>query len=272
MSPWVDPVEIFDLAIGEAYVIRTAGNITPEAIRSIMLAMLADRISDVIVLGHTGCTNGDKGLVFKNLDKFSVKMPPRSYLREMFSTREKALKYLGIFDDEIANIHLQVENLAFLKFIQPGLNVTGMLYNEHNGHVYTLEDLDQFQKISKTDPDLDLDDFVPTRYKDLEKARESEKAPFPAHNDVDKGWNAATSRIKSVGETEEEPAKKTGPAVPGMEVPAEFLGQRLAFEKLMEAMQKSITKVAKVRIFTPKIRMPRVMGVKVEDGEKAPPA
>ncbi|MEX2681956.1 MAG: carbonic anhydrase [Candidatus Sigynarchaeota archaeon] len=271
-SPWVDPAKIFDLEPGEAYVIRIAGNITLETIRSIMLAMLTDRISDVIVLGHAGCKSADKVLVYKNLDSFTARLPLRSYLREYFSTRESALKYLGIFNDEIDNVRAQVESLAFLKRIQPGLNVSGMLYNERNGHVYTLQELDQVQKILKSNPKKKLDDFVPTRYKDFEKKREAEKKLVPMNTIEKKLENLASAEETAEKKPEKELAKQVSQDMPAVELPAEFEGQRLAFEKLMEAMQKSIAKATRVRVFTPKIRMPRIKGIGVNLETKAPPA
>ncbi len=275
MSPWVDPADIFGLAEGEAYVIRTAGNIvTQETVRCITLAMVADRISDVIVLGHTDCTNADKGLFFKNYDKFVAKLPPRSYFRETLGTREKALKYLGFFDDEIDNLHVQVENLKFLKTIQPGINITGMLYNEHNGHVYTLAELDQIRSLIAKDPNKSINTLIPTRYTAFAKARESIAKPVaPRQSEFTGSYHTSTSMggdedadrsvDRGMGEGAAVDASKT-------EVPKEFTGQQLAFEKLMEAMQKSIGKVAKVRIFTPKIRMPHIKGVGKELDANAP--
>jgi carbonic anhydrase len=275
MSPWVDPADIFDLADGEAYVIRTAGNIvTQETVRSIMLAMVADRISDVIVLGHTNCTNADKGLIYKNLDRFMTKLPPRGYFRETLATREKALKYFGIFDDEIDNIHVQVENLKFLKTIQPGLNVTGMLYNEKNGHVYTLAELGQIRDVLSKDPDKDINTLIPTRYTALAKARESTAKPVAPQRYEYSGDDHASTAISGDGGVDEKVDGCTGEGAAvdehGAEIPKEFAGQQLAFEKLMEAMQKSIGKVAKVRIFMPRIRMPHIKGLKTELEANAP--
>jgi carbonic anhydrase len=262
MSPWVVPTDIFDLKEGEAYIIRCAGNIvTQETIRCILLAMMVDRVSDIIVLGHTGCSNTDKEKVFRNLDKFYARLPQRSYYRETLGSREKALKFFGIYEDEIENIRAQIESLAFLRTIQANINITGMLYNHQNGHVYTLKELEQLHRLRAQDPAKDFSDMVPTRYTAYVKAREdvSSQVPMiPGGNDEDNIPSTPPS-------LDDEPDRKAAE-----NVPKEFAGQQLAFEKLMEAMQKSITKVSKVRIFTPKFRVPHIKGIETSAAQKAP--
>jgi carbonic anhydrase len=273
ISPDVDPADIFGLAEGEAYVIRAAGNIvTQETVRSIVIAMVADRISDIIILGHTNCTNANKGSIYSNLDRFVTKLPSRSILRETLATREKASKYFGIYDDEIDNIHVQVENLKFFKAIQPGLNVSGMLYNKQNGHVYTLGEVDQLRKLVAKDPKKDINTLIPTRYTAFAKGKESD-----TRHGTPQQWNAmsrgsASTSASDAGDAGEEVDEKEAKEKPQASLPAEFVGQQLAFEKLMEAMQKSIAKVAKVRVFTPKIRMPHIKGITKDAAGKAPPA
>ncbi|MBN2150927.1 MAG: carbonic anhydrase [Candidatus Lokiarchaeota archaeon] len=278
-SPWVDPAAIFGLEPGEAYVIRSAGNIaTQETVRSIMLAMVVDQISDIIVLGHTNCTIARKELFYPRIGNFFAKLPQQSYYKELFSTREKALKYLGIVDDVVANVRVQVENLKYLRNIQPGLNVTGMLYNVQNGHVYTLAEIEQVQAVLARDPKKDANSLVPTRYTAF--ARTRQVSAEPATQPRDDGRAAPGAKpLASEGDklsTEAKDANKAeaGAAAPKpvADVPDEFAGQQLAFEKLMESMQRSIAKASRVRIFMPRIRTPRVRGIQAEVDQPDQPA
>jgi len=277
-DPWLDPARIFDLEEGDAYVIRTAGNIiTQETTRSIMLALITDKISDVIVLGHTNCSITSKERLFKRLDAFFAKLPQRSYFKEIFSTREKAMRYLGIVGDEVANIRTQVENLKYLRTIQPTLNVTGMFYNTQNGHVYTLPEIDQVRGILVRDPKKDITSLVPTRYTEFAKSVEraaGSTSPGREGVKIKEDTMARPVKEKEVEIAGKEDIKEGGGTAfpePKADVPDRFTGQQLAFEKLMDAMKKSITKASKVRVFMPKIRLPRVKDVIVESNQEAPP-
>lgn len=277
MSPWVDPAAIFGLVPGDAYVIRSAGNVvTQEAVRSILLAMMTDTVSDIIVLGHTECTNANKAKVYKKLDAFIARLPQRNYYRDVLGTRENATKYFGLFVDEIENVFTQLENLRFLKVIQPRLNITGMLYNVKNGHVLTLAELESIRSQRARGSNIELDDIIPARYASRVEAhvetrvtsstnarRNQAMTTGSAPSISEPGRAAPVTNVDSDASPEMAPVTMMNLAGSQAIAPLqkEFAGQQLAFEKLMEAMQKSISKATAVRIFMPKIRPPRVAGM-----------
>ena len=244
MSPYIDPVDIFDLESGEAYVIRSGGNlVTAETIRCIILAMMNDPITDVIVLGHTRCTNANQSILDKNHAKLLEKIPHQSKLSELLATREKATKYFGIFKNEIDNVLVQVCNLSILKIIKPGVNITGMLYNTASGLVYDMAEITELKAKIDKNPGMHIEEFVPSRYTDfLNSQGVPASEPSPARPPV---GNADVPMALEPMEGQEDLQGKMQAAGDG-------------FDLMMKAMQKTITKAGQARVSIPKIRLPGI--------------
>ena len=263
ISPWVDPADIFNLLPGDAYVIRNAGNIvTQDTMRSIMLALLKDKITDIIVLGHLECTNANISIVKANYRTLADKLPPNSAYSPLISTEEKAMKYFMIFRNEFDNVITQVDNLRFLKTIQPSTNISGMIYNAMNGHVYTFAELKEMKKLLEKNPNERINAIIPKRYKEFVKnqahggkivSRTGHDLPPSKKNVMKSEENLESSEIAPTG---------TDVDVPAPIHPQEIIHSKKDvasenFDMMVKLAEKSIAKMTKVRVFVPKIRIPQ---------------
>ena len=83
----VVPEKIFNLSIGDAFVVRVAGNTAsdPQVLGSLEYAVTHLHVRDLIVLGHTGCgaikvalegrDNGNLWSVTKDIERAKLKVP-----------------------------------------------------------------------------------------------------------------------------------------------------------------------------------------------------
>lgn len=296
MSPWVDPADIFGLMQGDAYIIRNAGNIiTQDTVRCVLLAMMKDKITDVIVLGHLGCTNADRQAVTTNYQALADKIPQASKYRELLGSETKAMKYFMIYQSEIDNVIAQVENLRFFKTIRPSINITGMLYNDENSLVYSFSEIKELKKLMENEfPSSEkISKIIPKRYKtyikeqnNLEKSEPkadriqgSTQAKYkPVKRPKEKIEENSNNEIPSPESAEESVAIPVESEVPvttpsvmepvaeNKEIKAMIDSTQKNLESMQKVMQKSLVKVTGVHVFMPKFRAPvvRIAGVKVQ--------
>jgi len=291
MSPWVDPADMFDLLPGEAYVIRNAGNlVTQDTMRCILLAMINDKITDIIVLGHLDCANADINVVSAKYRALVEKIPQASKYRELLGTKDKAMKYFMMFQNEIDNVISQVENVRFFKTIQPTINITGMLYNGENGLVYNFSEIKELRKLmEKEAPTLEkVSKIIPKRYKDYLKEQKSQATPklSPATavqkiGSTGRETKTKTSKLSTTvkSQTREKlpplPAKSEitnekppaiEPAGMNEELQLKFDAAQKNFEIMQKTIQKSMARITNVRVFVPKVHAPvvRIPGRKTQ--------
>ncbi len=68
MDARIDPVAAFGIPLGDAHIIRNAGGVAREALRSIIISEQLLGTTEVFVIKHTGCGM----LTFKNADARAV--------------------------------------------------------------------------------------------------------------------------------------------------------------------------------------------------------
>ncbi len=291
MDARVDPGDIFELEPGDVLVLRTAGfQITPDVIRSVLLAMMATTINEIIVLGHTDTLLAMGDILDKNYSRFFQRIPQYNRYHGLLNTKEKARQYFGFFKSEVDNVFTQIENLKFLTSIQPSLQISAMLFNTSNGHVYSMEELKELKKMLDKNPRERIEDIIPVRYDDFvakEKARVSSArsslggAPAVISPRAARGQASNVQGYKDAGDTSSGPVSELELAdnsdlgldvelppldlqpMPGSEVLDEIKNELTSTMSIMQkSMQKSMKRFGEVRVFVPKVRMPKVPGSK----------
>ncbi|NHI91216.1 MAG: hypothetical protein EAX96_01850 [Candidatus Lokiarchaeota archaeon] len=137
--------KLFKLEIGEAVVIRTAGNIIDSSIlKNLIISIYGLSVNKIILLGHLDCGMTINEKEFKkiinniyvktglSIEKFNEK------LHNTISFRE----FIGGFNDPIQNIQLQLKRLYLMqqsKVIPDNVMIQGYLYNEKDGSIKHVE-------------------------------------------------------------------------------------------------------------------------------------
>ena len=284
----VDPGDIFELEPGDVLVLRTAGfQVTPDVIRSVLLAMMATTVDEIIVLGHTDTTLARNDILDKNYQRFFQRIPQYNRYHGLLNTKEKARQFFGFFKSEVENVFTQIENLKFLTSIQASLQITGMLYNTSNGHVYSMAELKELKKMIDKNPRERIEDIIPVRYDDfvarekacVESARSKlgpatmmgsahsstsnvqgyKKPGTPAGDALD---NSALSDNTDLGLNVELPSLELQP-MPGLEALDDMKNELATTMSIMQnSMQKSMKRFSEVHVFVPKVRVPKIHGAR----------
>jgi carbonic anhydrase len=281
MSHNINPYDVFGMEQGDAYVIRSAGAlVTSETVRCLLIALLKAGIDEVIVLGHTSCSNVNGAKFRQNYARFISHIPRSERIYPMIDTMEKASKYFGFFTNEVEGVLQQVQALQFLKRIVPSIQITGMLYNQANGHVYTYQELLELRTMLQNNPNEKIEDIVPVRYDAFLKEMQANPPPqavvparvaAPVQKDIVSP--AQAPKTPRVAPTPKQPVERQPemddlfkppsfvvPTIQGMdELKAQEDQTSKAFGLAMNMMQKNISGVsAHIHVPLPRIRPPRV--------------
>jgi carbonic anhydrase len=133
VDPRVDPVDIFDIQLGEAAIIRNlGGRVTPSELRTIEMLNLVSQANggelgpgwNLIVLHHTDCGITRLGNAPKQLAQF-------------FGVSPSALPALAI-NDPYASVAIDVAALKANPQLSAQLVVTGLVYDVRTGRVETV--------------------------------------------------------------------------------------------------------------------------------------
>ncbi len=143
MDPRIDVHRIFQLNIGDVFVLRNAGNkFTEDVLRSILIAIYKYNIRNIVVLGHLDC-----GMTKIKLLELKKKIPqallPR-VKRESLNLFSEIKDFFKIFIDELRNVKEQIKILQKLQVYKPDLNITGMLYDTETGWVFEYKKFKEF--------------------------------------------------------------------------------------------------------------------------------
>ncbi|NVM56024.1 MAG: carbonic anhydrase [Candidatus Helarchaeota archaeon] len=123
----LNPIRIFHINVGDAIILRNAGNqITDDAMRSLVTA-IADGITEIIILGHTDCS----------LTKLSHQGVSR-IIQDLGGSLGSILlnsftEWLGSFSDEETNVRNQVIRLRSSSAIPSNVPIHGLLFNIIDG-------------------------------------------------------------------------------------------------------------------------------------------
>ncbi len=143
MDPRIDVHKIFQLDIGDVFVIRNAGNVfSKDVLRSILIAIHEYQIRHIIVLGHLDC-GMTKIQVSKLRDKFS-----NAFVYSISENNDSITgvrKFLKVFNDEIRNVNKQLDILRKSPRIPDDVEITGMIYDPATGWVFNEDIMDRCQ-------------------------------------------------------------------------------------------------------------------------------
>jgi carbonic anhydrase len=127
MDARIDPAAAFGIALGDAHVVRNAGGIAADSLRSIIISTQLLGTKEVLVVKHTGC-----GMVtFKNEDAHAV---VAKNLGPEAAEEIKGLDFLP-FPDLDEAVREDVKFLKGSKAVAPDVVVTGWVYEVETGKV-----------------------------------------------------------------------------------------------------------------------------------------
>ena len=115
-----------------AYILRNAGNaITDCVIRSLVLSVDVLGVKEIIIIGHRMCEL--RVINTKDLKKL-VESRVEEELKAMFGKPFK--KWLALSADQESNLKDQAKTIRQSKLIPQDIPITGLMYDEYNGHIY----------------------------------------------------------------------------------------------------------------------------------------
>jgi len=133
--------KLFKLEIGEAIIIRTAGNIVDLSVmRNLIISIYQLSVDKIILLGHKDCgmklTESDFKKMEMNIyiktglsiEKFNEKLHGSSTFRS----------FIGSFKDPVQNIQLQLKKIHLMKeskVIPENVIILGYIYDEKEGTI-----------------------------------------------------------------------------------------------------------------------------------------
>ena len=138
MDPRIDIYRIFQLNLGDVFILRNAGNVyTQDMLRSILITIFKYEIKYIIILGHLDC-----GMTKINPVELRNKLPSK-FLSRLSSNYSELLSELSNFfkpfDDEVQNVLDQIKAFEIVKAFYPKIEITGMLYDVKTGLVFEYE-------------------------------------------------------------------------------------------------------------------------------------
>lgn len=127
MDARIIPAQAFGIDLGDAHVVRNAGGMAKEALRSIIISQQLLGTNEVLIIKHTGCGM----LTFSNRDAHAV------VAREMGATASVEISTLDFMP--FANIEQAVkDDVAYLRkqsAIPKSVAITGWVYEVETGKV-----------------------------------------------------------------------------------------------------------------------------------------
>jgi len=113
MDARIDPAQLFDLAPGDAHVLRNAGGVvTPDTRRSIVISQRKLGTRTVLLVAHTGC-----GLTSFTDEEFRTELQLDTGLRPPWSS--------GAFADPATSVASGLRALRRDPFLMPGTALRG---------------------------------------------------------------------------------------------------------------------------------------------------
>ena len=131
MDARIDPAAAYGIDLGDAHVIRNAGGVAKDALRSIVISEQLLGTQEVLVIKHTGCGM----LTFKNEDAHAV---VQKNLGPEGAKELEGLDFLPFPDLEKA----VKDDVAFLKnskAVPDSITITGWVYEVETGKVRSVE-------------------------------------------------------------------------------------------------------------------------------------
>lgn len=141
MDSRIDVNKIFQFNIGDAIILRNAGNtFSLDVLRGLLVAIHEFNVRKIIVLGHLDC----------GMTKIDINSLYNHYYNKRFPTlgvvgkdslKKDFAKFFKTFESETDNIKSQVRILEIHPLIPENVNITGMLYDLYSGFVFDFNDV-----------------------------------------------------------------------------------------------------------------------------------
>jgi carbonic anhydrase len=248
MDPRIDVHRIFQLNIGDAFVLRNAGNqITEDVFRSILIAVYEYNVKFVVVLGHLDC-----GMRKLQLEEIRHKLLPivLKQISQNSTNYHFALqKYFKPFVDEIKNISNQVNRLKMTKGMPPNIQITGMLFDPVTGWIFPENEFKSY---------LSYEDFMKNYQKILHQKRmnhidflETIEGEIVGPELVE--FDEITEKPDTIDVSEEDGVLNKKAVV---DEESEYIDMKEILEKNAEVIEKTMNIVSKVQV--PKIHVPKI--------------
>ena len=123
MDARVDPVELLDLRLGDAHVIRNAGGVvTDDAIRSLSISQHKLGTEEVVLIQHTGC-----GLLTFTDEEYAAELEA--------DTGERPHWHARTFADLECSVREGVERVRSSPFVPNTATVRGLVYEVETGRL-----------------------------------------------------------------------------------------------------------------------------------------
>ncbi|MHA2475169.1 MAG: carbonic anhydrase, partial [Promethearchaeota archaeon] len=154
MDPRIDVHRIFQLNPGDSFILRNAGNLyTKDTIRSILLAVYAYHIENIVVLGHLDC-----GMARLNLLDLQSKIPLEflpSLKRNTLDIFAEVKDFFKPIVNEVRNVRDQIALISNIfrnnrRKLSRSIQITGLLYDVNTGLIF---EHDKFSKL------ISMEDF-----------------------------------------------------------------------------------------------------------------
>ncbi|MHA1799271.1 MAG: carbonic anhydrase [Candidatus Helarchaeota archaeon] len=131
--------KIFRLEIGEAVIIRTAGNIiTSSVMRDLIVAIYSLSVNKIILIGHLDCGMKMTDADYKKLE-MNIYVKTGLHINEFTKKLHKDLTFrafLGGFRNPLENMRYQLKKLKLMKessVIPENVIIEAFIYNEKKG-------------------------------------------------------------------------------------------------------------------------------------------
>lgn len=127
MDARIDPAAAFGISLGDAHVIRNAGAIAKDALRSLVISEQLLGTQEILLVKHTGCGM----LTFKNEDAYAI------VEKNLGAEAKKELGNLDFlpFSDLEQAVEHDVSYLKGSKAIPGSVTISGWVYEVETGKV-----------------------------------------------------------------------------------------------------------------------------------------
>jgi carbonic anhydrase len=129
MDARIDPAQQLGLKEGDSHVIRNAGGVAKEAIRSIVISQRLLGTREIAVFHHTGC-----GMLTFSTPQLRDLVKKESPNRAEVGGLVDSIDFLE-FDDEKGSVEKDVEYLRNHPLLLEGTAITGWLYHVETGKI-----------------------------------------------------------------------------------------------------------------------------------------
>lgn len=152
----LNPIRIFHINVGDAVILRNAGNIITDDILRSLTDAIANGVTEIFLLGHTDCSLSK--ISPSNLRGIAQGLGGLFNIESMLT----ALESVKGFTDEKTNVQDQVAKLRSSPIIPSNIPIHGLLFNIIDGDVKVVVNGYKTMKLPAQTPHLGLSMGLPS--------------------------------------------------------------------------------------------------------------